>query len=121
MRRDGVCYNMDVPESTAMSTLSLADRITRLPVAVEGQQALHPVPFAGVPCRVAAQDPQFLWHWQGVRETYGCADMAKDTVQEQGPCHSRNRQQLPASALAAPNLCRTAAPFRVPAYELQCG
>ena len=32
---------MDVPEATALSTLSLADRITRLPVAVEGNLILY--------------------------------------------------------------------------------
>ena len=37
VRRDGVCYNMGVPElPTAMSTLSLVNRITRLTTEVEG-------------------------------------------------------------------------------------
>ena len=42
-----------------------------LQAPVKGQQALHPVPFAGVPRRVSAQGPQLLALAGGVRNAQG--------------------------------------------------
>lgn len=46
-------------------------RLGPVQALVKGQQALHPVPFAGVPRRVSAQGPQLLALARDVRDAQG--------------------------------------------------
>ena len=59
---------------------------------------LHSTQSRSRECSIGARH-RASWYWQGVSETYRRADMAKGTVQEQGPCHSRNRQVVHAKRL----------------------